>query len=297
MMASRKRSFSSFNDMEKGDDMPPPKRMKFESRGTKTMFSDIRDHKECIGYLQSIESSELSQTLAIPFDINREIAEYATGTIHQCGNKKCNSDICVLNETLAEFVNGKETEWNYCSVQHVYFCALCKPSTIKFVCCDTVQHVTEERECYCNTEDDALCLNPEEHSESLMGYKCNFCDDNSGTCDECGRWMCEHHREFEICDMMKHKGCCTLLGDCRKCGRLFCKQCDGGSMCDTCYDEHCPDCLDGHTCQDCGNYECKDLWTVENGRIAHFAQSFLESSNAVTTRRNPLSDFFRLSIP
>ena len=270
MTSSLKRTFSDLND-ENATKYPEPsaKRIKLaDDQSMKTTFMNNKDHKECTEYLLSIEQADLIQSLQIPLDINREIAEFATGDIKQCGNKECKAGICVLNEAIIAFENGKETEWTYCNQKDVYFCELCEPSTIKFICCNTIQYVTEDRKCgACRDSDLPFCVDKYGDYSLLMGYKCNFCDalDDDRTCKDCGEWACYFHHDMRGCYDDKHNGCCKSNGFCILCDEAFCDGCDdeNGYFCDKCWESFCGTCwkqqkdymdckvCDSNVCQSC----------------------------------------------
>merc|ERR1712228_422227 len=180
---------------------------------------------------------------------------YATGTIEECGNEACNAGVCVLNDAWINFENDIETDWSYCDEQDIFFCVLCKPSTIKFLCCDTIQYVTEDRKCWGKTSkaDITMC-----HDETfgifgrLMSYKCNFCDDvehsdDERTCEECGKWACTFHRKlFKCIPNRTHNLCCIPSIQCSKCNHWMCTDCDGpGAI---------------MFCEECKTWFCKNEW-------------------------------------
>ena len=268
IMPSRKRTFSDLNESasdkkDAGSQELPSKKVKLEvDRSIKTRFLNSKDHKACIKYLQSIEESDLIQSLQIPQDVNREIAEYTTGLIKECGNKDCKAGICVLNEAMVNFENGKETEWNYCVEKDIFFCSLCKPSTVKFICCDTVQYVTDDTKCDGSVKYDdgkTRCFD-EVYNKYSMRWKCQFCDDsdsefdndNSRTCRGCGKWMCYFHRETHKCPNAEHNIYCNLFDLCVKCDEWYCEGCqgpDGAVICAECQDLYCEkDWGDGYVC-------------------------------------------------
>ena len=51
---------------------------------TSRMFSHQSDLKEFATYFKALDYCQLTHTLSIPFRINQEIAEFATGKIVQC---------------------------------------------------------------------------------------------------------------------------------------------------------------------------------------------------------------------
>ena len=98
-----------------------------------------------------------------------------------------------MNEAIIAFESGQKTGWTHCNQKDVYFCELCEPSTIKFICCNTIQYVTEDRKCAHSWDSDhPFCVDEFEDNSLLMGYKCNFCDtlDDDRTCKGCGEWTC-----------------------------------------------------------------------------------------------------------
>ena len=57
-----------------------------------------RSNHQFLKIFGSIEESELTQIMAVPHDINKEIAEYSTGSLTKCGDANCDGLISVLKE-------------------------------------------------------------------------------------------------------------------------------------------------------------------------------------------------------
>ncbi len=237
-----------------------------------SMFLNHVDHREFIKYFNPIEASQLSEIYQIPLAINREIAEFATGTIEQCANDNCNAGICVLNEEKILFQNKQEVKWNYCSIENKYFCSLCKPSTLRFICCDRVQCVTNTVKCAGNTNDDdnEMCYD-DQKNEYWMRYKCCFCvENNDAGCSKCKLWRCVYHAEEDNAPIYPCWQCfgywCPKcfqevgMVNCDPCGTMYCRECFdkmGGVCCDECNTGWCGDCCEGNggvfICDNCVN--------------------------------------------
>ena len=260
---SRKRSLANISDAQTLNEMNPAKKMKLNNKsndkGMRTMFDDDKDHNECLGYFESIQSSKLPQMLQCPLDINRNIAEYAVGTIETCSNNECDAGICVLNEDWKYFEDIddgiKFSKWNYCYNTEQYFCGLCVPMTTHFACCDTVQCVSKDNKNKCwvwkkgeNDEEfmcyddvnDTHCMECDTYfpfactEDDCVKSWCADCvyDGNIGVtprfiCESCGRWICDE------CGMKKryNKDCCGT------CSKLTCPTCRDKGLANGCCEE------------------------------------------------------------
>ena len=74
------------------------KKRKVNKKTRSSVFVYFSDYTQFINILKAMEESELTDTLNIPHDINREIAEYATGDWIYCGNTECAELVSVLEE-------------------------------------------------------------------------------------------------------------------------------------------------------------------------------------------------------
>lgn len=184
------------------------KKAKMDDKGMKSMFNHIGDHMEFIKCLKIIDSSKLIRDLSIPLDISKEIAELSTGRIQTCSKEGCNGGICILKEDIEKFNNKQINDfdkWNYCKVKDKYFCHLCAPFTIRFICCHTIQCVKDYKKCRWNREIQACC------DHDYMGFKCCYCDTDQAVCEICGEWMCVYHDEDDRCAAGIHRLCCAMI--------------------------------------------------------------------------------------
>ena len=155
MSNPRKRRLRDIDEMEDEIEPPPAKKAKVSNESTniteiKSMFSNSDDHKEFMTYFKSIEMSRLSKQLSIPLDINRNVAEYATGTIQTCSNNKCKSEICVLNKDW----NDSNRKWKHSTKTDKYYCQTCAPFTTRFIRCGIIQCVLNLKKCCEKSDDD-----------------------------------------------------------------------------------------------------------------------------------------------
>eukprot|EP01084_Bolivina_argentea_P231406 390260_1 len=238
MSNSKKREFTD-HDNSLISPIQLKKRKLSESVSTnkiKSIFSNSSDHNEFLTYFHPIQQSPLSKLLNIPFDINREIAQYAVGTIQKCANTNCNAGICVLNEHWIEF---NPLKWNYCANKNKYFCDMCLPFTTHFICCDTIQYFKHYTKCFWLNKNETMCYDDvwDVWDEYVMGYKCLYCDNmsNNDHCARCNEWNCALHDTMK-CDAGIHNICCSEVY-CIECENCFCIPCNGydcGHFCDRC---------------------------------------------------------------
>lgn len=88
-----------------------------------SLFKNKNDQKDFSKIFKSIEASELIQILNISHDINKSIAEYATGKLLECKNEGCGEIIVTLHQDcdsdgkIMRECPGckKEIERRYCS--------------------------------------------------------------------------------------------------------------------------------------------------------------------------------------
>ena len=63
-----------------------------------SIFEDASDHQQFLNIFEIIEKSELAQIMNVCHDINKEIAEFATGNWEECGGANCDGLVSVLKE-------------------------------------------------------------------------------------------------------------------------------------------------------------------------------------------------------
>eukprot|EP01084_Bolivina_argentea_P001147 2106_1 len=271
MSNSKKRKFTDLSNNSLISLNQFKKRKSRENESTnkiKSIFSNATDHTEFVTYFNAIKQSPLSNLLHVSLDIMREIAEFAPGIIEKCSNNHCNVGICVLNKHWDEFNNNKPSKWTYCVQKNKYFCDICLPHTTRFICCNTIQYYKHYEDCYWKCSIDIMC--GDDIDEFAMGYKCAYCDNEFGNCNNCGEWNCSFHTEFRTCDSGMHNRCCQAFF-CHECGGSFCYSCDGancGYVCDGCAAFWCNSCSEGkdfkikedkiyciraHVCDYCGD--------------------------------------------
>eukprot|EP01084_Bolivina_argentea_P292277 502438_1 len=134
-------------------------------------FSNNIDHKQFNQIYSIINNSELSNHLNIPYLLNKEIAEYATGQFVECnGDINCTNHISILNGHIQIYSNNNYENiigYKYCIESEKYYCFDCMNKANKCLYC-------MDWDCDCCTK---LYFKPN---------KCNLCCDNTGICD-CGR--------------------------------------------------------------------------------------------------------------
>eukprot|EP01084_Bolivina_argentea_P306508 529666_1 len=253
----------------------------------KSMFSDLCDQDQFMSYLKPIQQSQIATHLFIPFDILREISEFATGEIKQCSNNKCQAGICILNQHWIDFNNGHPKKWNYCPIENKYFCEICAPFTAKFICCDTIQCFKHYRKCAWNMSKDKYETMCDDYDGPSMAYQCLYCDndnDDNRLCIEHNEWMCYFHREITKCEQGIHNICCGGIFECVKCENEVCLECanhSGGFICDKCIGFICNECMDeakemiGILCKQCYSWFCNECVDQQNiGKNCKFCGKF-----------------------
>eukprot|EP01084_Bolivina_argentea_P001145 2103_1 len=267
MSNSKKRKFTDLSNNSLISLNQFKKRKSRENESTnkiKSIFSNATDHTEFVTYFNAIKQSPLSNLLHVSLDIMREIAEFAPGIIEKCSNNHCNVGICVLNKHWDEFNNNKPSKWTYCVERNKYFCDMCLPHTTRFICCNTIQCYKHYEACWWISNIDTMCLD-DINDEYVMGYKCAYCDDQNGNCNDCKEWNCSFHREIMTCNSGMHNMCCQVYG-CDSCDGSFCDSCDGkdcGNICGKCCEFWCVSCSGGkdfkkkeNTCDYCCGWIC-----------------------------------------
>eukprot|EP01084_Bolivina_argentea_P059579 108824_1 len=278
-MSSRKRQFEESDNSSSEPILPPPKKQKLLNDYFYTStFQNSTDHNQFVFYFNIIQKNQLIQSLNIPSIINREIAEYATGTIKPCSNLNCNEGICILNSDWKNFNKNKITKWTYCDRKNNYFCEKCKPHTLYFNCCDTTQCILNSKKCdfltYDKDKTKTMCYDRVKDTY-LMGYKCLYCNyDENGICPDCGEWSCKYDRIK--CDNNQHNFCCSLMGICNKCNARFCNKCtddnynaEFADFCCNCPKLFCGDCVcDMMKCEGCYGSFCEDCMNKQKNDVS-----------------------------
>eukprot|EP01083_Nonionella_stella_P190208 704537_1 len=125
----------------------------------KRIFSDSKDHQQCVNIFSTIETSKSRETLDIPSCISQEIAELSVGTVRICRNQNCQNDIVILqcdeercrSGSLIFFPNVVECDWcchriKQCDMAKDYDCNFCSQTYLHYkdvLCwrCDAFKYV------------------------------------------------------------------------------------------------------------------------------------------------------------
>lgn len=94
-------------------------------------FSDNADNAQFNLIFNGLQSSNLTQKLDVPQGINKEIAHYATGFVHECHNNQCQREIFVLNQDILRYRRHIAIKLRFIDVSSIgltkfpYFCYVC----------------------------------------------------------------------------------------------------------------------------------------------------------------------------
>eukprot|EP01084_Bolivina_argentea_P269123 457298_1 len=234
------------------------------------LFQNVTDQMHYQQLFQMIENWCLIQNLNIPYCINKEIAEYATGLLKCCAGCYIN-DISVLFGDKKLYNNKHDYAntigYKYCDDQ--YFCSDCmvKAKFCNFGCVDKA------------------CLN----QLQLPFITCVICNIDIFCCEGCEsdscqstQWHCGACLDIVICDNCDDVN--DLLRFCCKCSELVCKSCskfmEGSEMesvCNSCCESY------GYQMVPCENVDCH-IWmyfssTVDeiakNGKIGNYCDKHI----------------------
>eukprot|EP01083_Nonionella_stella_P298995 1014645_1 len=143
-------------------------------------FRNNSDHRHFEDIFRVIDACEWTESVVV---VNKLIAEYATGTIKQCANKKCMNDIVVLveDEQTYEFDhnNAHKLGYKWCYEYNLFFCSECmdQAESCGSSHCDILSFIPECGKCdMCN----AIAYKCRCHGYE---WQCSNCDFN--TCNNC----------------------------------------------------------------------------------------------------------------
>ena len=227
-----KRKFTDFcKETEKDSNAPSNKRQRIDINMKSSYFENQSDQEQFLEIFKSVENSEIIQALCISHDINKSIAEYATGKWMKCEcSNNCGEIVSVLH--------GKEE----------YDCPNCTESVKRSQC----------RSCngYEISYGQLICDDPY-HGED---YICEHCFERCDVCEAQNCKLCMKH--CKICKLAYCQECdeCQrlILGDCAICGETVCGECISMTRL-SCISQHIEDCV----CSDCFKIH-KDIFKHKN---------------------------------
>ena len=199
-----------------GEYNPPPrtkKRQRIEDSMKSALFSHKSDHQEFLEIFRAIEKSEIIKTLSISHDINKEIAEYATGQLLECQNAGCGQIIHILYE---------DCDWDD-KIQ----CPGCNKDTQRRCCseCKNRYMANLNQPRICPRCEDELCFECQEKSNKCIAcdaLHCKYCMKNQ--CECCEREFCEFYDEIDGYGK-NETNAKYIVGGCSICGGIVCQDC------------------------------------------------------------------------
>ena len=189
----KKRKFNELNqnqyESEKNDHSNPSKKRRIDRDIKSSLFGNESDHNQFKQIFESIENSQIIQTLSISHDINREIAEYATGNWAICENDDCGEILSALHEDFGP-----------------YFCPGCNEIVSIYSC--------ENQNC------NGVWAYPPVNARHRLCVGCHnyICSNCEIKCDICGskycRVGCTGSGYYECCAQIKCLSCVLFKQKC-----------------------------------------------------------------------------------
>lgn len=208
------------------------------------------DHRQFQDIYKTIEESQIIKTFGISHDINKAIAEFATGNWEEC--QHC----CELVSILYQNKGG-------------YSCPGCE-RTLKFFPCKQCNHnfllsvhlhLHDGRRGYCEKCGDYICNSC---AKECSGCGDNVCNDCFEPCKDCDNIDCEEcNGRCETCFVIPNGGnppiCYRCVYECTRCGGLRCRDHCGVEWCYCCRGSKCDSCNNViGLCAICGETVCAD---------------------------------------
>ena len=217
----------------------PSKNRRAKIKIKSSLFTHKSDQKQFKKIFKSIEKSSIIQILSISHDINKQIAEFATGNLVICENNECGEMVPTLHGDEGEYVCPGCDE-----IVQLYSCSSCNKHWVssnddEFYSCPTCEEcICADCRSECNTCQLNICA-------VCLGMECGKC--NKKACPGC-TCICDGCGDIRIC--------CKCSNECDICGKMnVCNGCMKGK-CDGCYEIACWDCASGIDCECCTDYIC-----------------------------------------
>eukprot|EP01083_Nonionella_stella_P067691 179217_1 len=145
----------------------------------KRIFSDSKDHQQCVNIFSTIETSKSRETLDIPSCISQEIAELSVGTVRICRNQNCQNDIVIL-----QCDEGKKSK-HYIrdDILKNYYCSNCMIHTER---CRSGSLIFFPNVVECD-----WCCHRIKQCDIAKDYDCNFCSQTYLHYKDVLCWRCD----------------------------------------------------------------------------------------------------------
>ena len=213
-----------------------------------------KDDNECKDILEIMEKSQITKRLNISRDINKEIAEFATGRWETC---ECDESVSILHADEGEYLCPGCQQ-----ILKQHTCKTCHHNFVSTSLCRD-QRGPPPNLCFSCGED--ICNDCEQSCE-CEGCGEVYCDDCAEPCNDCNDRGCPQcNGQCFKCD--KGPTCYICTRECRKCGDLFCKDHVGIRWCHCCRGAKCDSCNNViGICAICGEKVCSDCIKIGGGK-------------------------------